>query len=65
MKRMRKKILLGSASVQILGPQKNYEEPNDTSIVLKITYGETSFLFTGDAERTAEADIIAAGYDLS
>ena len=59
------RFMLGSASVQILGPKKNYEDPNDTSIVLKVTYGETSFLFTGDAERTAEADIIAAGYDLS
>jgi len=56
---------LGSAIIQILGPQKNYDDPNDTSIVMKVVYGETSFLFTGDAERTAEADIIEAGYDLS
>lgn len=56
---------LGSATVQILGPQRTYDDPNDMSIVLKITYGETSFLFTGDAERTAEADILDAGYDLS
>ena len=58
-------FMLGSAHVQILGPQKNYDEPNDTSIVLKVTYGETSFLFTGDAERTAETDILDAGYNLS
>ena len=58
-------FMLGSAYVQILGPQKNYDDPNDTSIVLKVTYGETSFLFTGDAERTAEADILDAGFDLS
>lgn len=58
-------FMLGSAHVQILGPQKNYDDPNDTSIVMKVTYGETSFLFTGDAERTAEADILDAGYDLS
>lgn len=56
---------LGSASVQILSPQKNYDDPNDTSIVLKVIYGETSFLFTGDAERTAEADILDTDYDLS
>lgn len=56
---------LGSASVQVLGPQKDYDDPNDTSIVLKVVYGDTSFLFTGDAERTAEADILDAGYDLS
>lgn len=58
-------FMLGSASVQILGPQKDYDDPNDTSIVLKVIYGETSFLFTGDAERTAEGDILDAGYDLS
>ena len=58
-------FMLGSAHVQILGPQKNYDDPNDTSIVLKVSYGETSFLFTGDAERTAEADILDAGYNLS
>jgi len=56
---------LGSAVVQILGPQKAYDDPNDTSIVLRVVYGDTSFLFTGDAERTAEADILEAGYDLS
>ena len=56
---------LGSASVTILGPQKGYEDTNDTSIVMKVVYGKTSFLFTGDAERTAEADILDAGYDLS
>jgi len=58
-------LMLGSAIIQILGPQKNYDDPNDTSIVMKVVYGETSFLFTGDAERTAEADILDAGYDLS
>ena len=56
---------LGSALVEIMGPQRNYDDPNNTSIVLKITYGATSFLFTGDAERTAEADILDVGYDLS
>jgi competence protein ComEC len=55
---------LGSATVQFLAPQKKYDNTNNTSIVLKITYGKTSFLFTGDAERESEADILAAGYDL-
>ena len=56
---------LGSATVQILAPLREYDDPNDTSIVMKVVYGETSFLFTGDATRTAEADILDAGYDLS
>lgn len=29
---------LGSASVTILGPQKSYEDTNDTSIVMKVVY---------------------------
>jgi len=56
---------LGSADVIILGPVYPSNEPNNTSIVLKITYGATSFLFTGDAERPAEQNILDAGYDLS
>ena len=56
---------LGSATVQILAPLGDYEDPNDISIVMKVVYGETSFLFTGDATRIAEADILDAGYDLS
>lgn len=55
---------LGEAQVTILGPVKEYEETNDTSIVLRVDYGATSFLFTGDMERTAEADLLEAGYDL-
>lgn len=53
---------LGSATVTILGPLKNdYEDINNTSIVLRIVFGETSFLFTGDMEREAENDLIQSG----
>ncbi len=60
------RIMLGQARVDFLGPvTEDTEELNDTSIVLKITYGETTFLFTGDAERTEELSILDAGYDVS
>ncbi len=52
---------LGSAQVEILGPVKEYEDTNDTSIVLRIDYGDTSFLFTGDMETGAEGDLLDAG----
>ena len=55
---------LGSATIKILGVNGG-SEVNDTSIVLKIVYGETSFLFTGDAERDAEQKILNSGADLS
>ena len=57
--------MLGSAEVQVLGPiNMESSEPNNTSIVLRVVYGETSFLFTGDAEKEEEEDIIASGYTL-
>lgn len=54
---------LGSADVEIFACNAA-SDPNNSSIVLKITYGETSFLFTGDAEREAEQVILRDGYDL-
>lgn len=55
---------LGSADITIIGVNSG-EDTNDSSIVLKIQYGDTSFLFTGDAERPAEEVILDSGYDLS
>ena len=55
---------LGSAKITILGVNST-DETNDTSIVLRINYGSTSFLFTGDAEWDAEQTILASGADLS
>lgn len=55
---------LGEAQVTVLGPRKEYEDTNNTSIVLRVEYGETSFLFTGDMESSAEADLLEAGCNL-
>jgi len=40
-------------------------DANDSSIVFRIEYGDTSFLFTGDAERNAEQAILNSGVSLS
>lgn len=57
---------LGSAEVRILGPAViNPEDQNNSSIILKVTHGAVSFLFTGDAERRAEQQLLDAGHDLS
>ena len=55
---------LGGAQVQILGPLHSAEDSNDNSIVLKLSFGATSFLFTGDAERAEEQDLLNAGVNL-
>lgn len=56
---------LGSARIEILAPQKQYKELNNMSTVIKITYGDTSFLFQGDAESQVENDLLFSDYDLS
>lgn len=52
---------LGSATITFLAPLSESEEPNNTSIMLRIEYGDTSFLFTGDAERDEEIELLRSG----
>lgn len=55
---------LGDAKCKILGPISKSEESNNNSIILRITYGKTSFLFTGDAEFDEEKELIDSGAKL-
>ena len=55
---------LGGATVTMVGPVTQYSDTNDTSIVLRIEYGSTSFLLTGDMEKTAETDLVNSGVNL-
>lgn len=52
-------------SFYVLAPNSMwYSETNEYSLVTKLTYKDTSFLFTGDAEGVSEKEIIDAGYDI-
>jgi len=54
-----KKVLEGEVFAQFISPAgEYYEELNDYSAVLKLTYGDKSFLFMGDAEALAEKEIL-------
>ena len=55
---------LGGAQIQILGPLHRAVDSNDYAIVLKVSFGATSFLFTGDAERAEEQDLLNSGVNL-
>ena len=55
---------LGSATVTQLGPVAQYSDTNDTSLVLRLDYGSTSFLLTGDMEADAERDLVNTGANL-
>lgn len=52
--------------MEILAPVgDDYDDLNDWSVAARIVCGETAFLFTGDAEKVAEEDIIASGADIT
>ena len=42
-----------------------YEEINNYSAVLKVSYKDVSFLFTADAEQLSEYEMLSKGYDLN
>ena len=52
-------------SFTFLAPVRDYDDLNDSSTVIRIDYKNNSFLFTGDIETSAEADMINDGVDLS
>lgn len=59
------KYTLGDAEFEILGPvTDDCEDINSMSAVTKITYGQNTFLVTGDAERDEELEIIENGSNL-
>ena len=55
---------LGDAAVQVLGPLRWYDDMNDNSIILRIVYGDTAFLLTGDATWVAEGELADSGADI-
>ena len=45
---------LGEASVTVIGPRRGAVYSDNTSLVLRVEYGATSFLFVGDSEMPDE-----------
>ena len=56
---------LGRADVEILGPIERSSDTNNNSIVTRVVFGNTAFLFMGDAEIEEENSLIEAGVNLS
>lgn len=55
---------LGDAEFEFIGPLSDHKDVNDDSLVMRLTYGDTSFLFTGDMTAKAEKELIADGADV-
>ncbi len=52
------KLNLGDSIIEVLYVGKEEEDLNDTSIILKLTYKDTTFLFTGDTTSNVESKIL-------
>ncbi len=55
---------LGELTMEALAPLEDYDDANEASVVLRVDYGATSVLFTGDAEKESEKDMVKQ-YSLS
>ena len=54
------------AKFEVFTPQKSeYEELNDYSPIMKLSFGDTSYLFTGDAEEEVESEVLKNNFPLS
>lgn len=55
----------GPIQLTVLAPVGTaYKNVNNYSLVMQMVYGDTSFLFTGDAEGLSEEEMLAEGFDL-
>ena len=55
----------GDLTLTVFAPVQETGDYNNMSIVFKMTYGKTSYLFTGDAAAESEQLMLDAGFDLS
>lgn len=58
-------LTIGNATLTFLAPNNTqYEKLNNYSIVCKLKYGNTSFIFMGDAEEISEDEILQKQLDI-
>lgn len=69
-KSIKKKIVgigaidINGAKIEPLNQLKSDIDKNNASVVMKISYGDAKFLFTGDIEKQGETTLLAAGRDI-
>ena len=55
----------GEMTVEIFAPLHDYDDLNDMSAVTRVSYGDTSVMFMGDASATVEKDLLQKNVDYS
>ena len=55
---------LSGGRVTVLAPQEtDYSDINESSVALRVVFGDTAFLFTGDAGRVSEEEMLRVRSD--
>lgn len=54
----------GEAVITILSPEEISNDSNANSVAIKLTYGASDFIFTGDADYGNEREMVASGIPL-
>jgi len=55
-----------NTAFEVLAPAGDgYDDLNDWSVVIRLVHGNSSFIFTGDAEAVSESDILSLGKNIS
>ncbi len=59
-------LTYGALTLSVIGPAPGADlgSLNDNSVVARVDFGTTSFIFTGDAEKAAEAHLLGRSVDL-
>ena len=57
-------LYTSGVTMKILHPSSPSSDINESSIVVKITFGQVSFMLTGDVGQDSEMKILQRGYDL-
>lgn len=58
------KYNFGDAVITILAPKEIGKDSNANSVAIKLSYGESDFIFTGDADYGSEREMVASGINL-
>ena len=56
-------VFIGEVALEFLGPTVDDDNLNNLSLVVRMTFGEVSFLLTGDAETIEEYTILSRVYE--
>lgn len=57
-------FVFGHATITVLAPARDYGDPNEMSVAIRVDCGQFSCVVTGDAETESESDMLTSGIPL-